>query len=190
MDKVAPLRTRVDPELSLDLARRWPHIRPVLFRTAFRLCRDEILAEDLVQEMLELVLRGDRTWNREAYPTVERFLCSVLGSVWTHRKRSRVRSGEEFFQPTYDGHDPTEDVPTSKADPEEARSIYETNKGVRGLVARVREQLDGDPVALGVLSLTESGIDDPELQAEALGRSLVEIYNARKRLRYLARKVS
>ncbi len=168
----------IDPALGGLIAKAYAEHRDVLFGVAFKLCRNKAMSRELVTNALGAFLTGDRTY-RPDVPMVTQ-LCNAIGTLWSNQvtvdKRRRTKKSADA-------------VPISK-DPQKLLEKAEHDVELEQFVDRIRQELDGDALAIHAL---EWILDDDEPLAERarrLGIDKDEFALARKRALYAARKVA
>jgi DNA-directed RNA polymerase specialized sigma24 family protein len=153
---------------------------PRVLAAARRLTRSPAAADDLVQTVFVLIARRKRRWDPALVPDPERFVLDVLGSVWSNeRTRATSRAEARFLHGVEDDLAPSSDVsPEALAIGKEAQMTHADT------MQRVLERLAGDPVALGVIRLSDEDVTSRAEQAGRLGVTIEQIKAARQRIDY------
>jgi DNA-directed RNA polymerase specialized sigma24 family protein len=113
----------------------------------------EAEATEVINDAIETCLRGGRTWKEEM--SLEAFLCSVIWSEVSHRRRSTAR---RYVVGLDDIAEPM--APSSRRDDRFAACR---------LLARIKHAIGGDPQVEELFAIIESGAEKPAARAVALG---------------------
>ena len=137
--------------------------------------------EDFALDAFQKALDG-RTWNRVAYPTLERFLRSIIDSDISHLVNSVDNAqGRRLSPPS--GNDETVkayDVPGTEGDP---LQIVVDRDWQESFHAEAMKELDGDEFLIELLKCLDAEITEPSELAVLMGKTVDEINNGKKRLR-------
>jgi hypothetical protein len=139
-------------------------------------------AADFASKAMELVILGQRAWDRSAYPDFAKFMKSVIDSRISSLVRSiENRTTRRIGRPgasdegaaayEFSGYD------------EEPIELDIQREDAEAFRAAVIKALDGDEQAFQVFECLEADITKPAEIAEYLGVPVKEINNVQKRLR-------
>lgn len=131
-------------------------------------------AEETVQDAIRLFLKR----GGQADPTDPKALLEALGSNINGIAVNRRRKKAELAVSLTEDGEPAE---VAGAENLEQRSI--DDQIARKAISTLLERVDGDELASAIVMLTSDGVEEPADQAEALGRPVQEVYNARRRLK-------
>lgn len=131
-------------------------------------------AEETVQEAIRLFLASGGV----ADPTNPKALLDALGSgingVAVNFRRKKARRAVTL---TEDGE------PAEPTDPPDPEARIENHDMARKAVSALHERVGHDELVFWLVTLMDEGINEPADQARALGRTIGEVYNARRRLK-------
>ena len=129
-------------------------------------------ADDYVQEAIKGYFSGPRTWNREAYPTMEEFLKSVIDSKMSNWGRSRAFKEQQVTDHIDDEAD---------AGPGGDHRNVERDRRVESELYRI---VDDDERAVELYAVLEGYLDGDKRSeiAEEWGMTPDQVTNAKKRL--------
>ncbi len=175
---------------SFERARREienPLVRARLKRLAWQHTDNDADAEDLVQLALTRVFDPEGSpWDPEGGRSFFLHVGSVINGLAVNEWRSaRVRheiidSGVARDDETADG------APLADRALEEHQEREELRRRGTLLLERLGDQ---DPVATEVILASRDGCETPAEQAAHIGRDVEEVYDAYRRLKYLARQI-
>lgn len=137
-------------------------------------------AEDVAQQAtLVLFDPSRRRWERSVHADVFDALAPIVVGLVSNRRQKHGNRREI-------SHENLEDAErSSRVAPRDARTPEATvakAERARVVMERLRARVADDVVAREVVTLLEEGVDGREGQAQALGRSIEEIKNARRRI--------
>jgi DNA-directed RNA polymerase specialized sigma24 family protein len=204
--------------VSDDLLRSqdWGRVRAQILAYAMKRARSKAKAQDLAQEAMMRALDARwNPWDPEKHPDIVDFLISIVNRLLAnenqkrkvHREISmdrelRGETGREgdgdlagaTLRKALAGGDDGDAGKARKNPLADPAATPEAAAGDRELyrrrVARLRERLARDRVALDAIDQTELEVDLPEEQAAATGHALHEIETARRRIAFHAKKVA
>lgn len=138
-------------------------------------------AEDVVGDAFQKALSGERAWNQKKYPDIERFLRSVIRSMVNHELESAENKQTVKLNPPPDepDADPLAALPCEQTSVAERLAHEET-------LAMIRDAVEGDEDLECYLMAVEEGYTKRSEAAAAMGVSLSEYDNIKKRF---ARKI-
>jgi hypothetical protein len=170
----------IDLDLVRELDAKWVPLMGDTALVARRFARSREEARDLMNQAYLTLREGKRTWDRTKHPNLFTLICSVLGSLSTHKRDSAAARNET---PLKDGEDV---APSSAPNPEQLAVLFEKDKSRVNALAKLRAK---DPLIDELIPHMEAGVTSSALQAERLGVPVEKIYAAHRRLWYLLTKL-
>jgi hypothetical protein len=168
-----------------EIRSRWEsELHQTVFALGVRYRRNPRGGQELQNETYLALFDGDRTWNRERYPTAKDFVLSVARSICSHTRRAARAKHRGGW---VDGLEDTE--PSSKPNPQELLEMKQEHAEGEGAVAKLDGALEGEEDARKVLRLFAEGVDDLDAQATELGQPPEATKKLRRRVRDVARKI-
>jgi DNA-directed RNA polymerase specialized sigma24 family protein len=161
-----------------------PGVAPRVHRIAWRRCRSDHDAEDLVSDsMMRVCDPDDQPWVPTARPFL-RHMSVVIRYLWRwHRARLRTRNE------IYDGGTAQEESAGHETSPDGEVDELRSLEIQRRLARRLKTRLADDPEALKLLALAEKEDLEPSEQAEELRWKVDKVHLVAKRIRYQAKAV-
>ncbi len=139
-------------------------------------------AADFVNDAIQKALDGDRNWNRQAYPTLEGFLQSIIDSDINHMAESVDNA--KVRRESYSAGEGTPsglcEILGRESEPIRILIDEECRKQFHQAAIQA---LKDDPFLAKLLECLEAEITEPLEIAELLAITVDEVNNAKKRLR-------
>jgi hypothetical protein len=140
---------------------------------------------DIVQEAIDDVLLGRRTWNPEKHPDLLDFMRSVVNSKISHLQTGSENLSDELpsVATHEDGTDHFDTLPSkNSATAAELLQAKEDEERNNDLIFRFYDFVAADPLVQGIVGCTIEGMTKRADIAAALKVKEQEITNANKRL--------
>lgn len=136
-------------------------------------------ASDLAATAVERVLDGSRAWDETTDPYSH--LCSVVDSVVSHLADGQANRHERAMPTarTTDGGEQPVELPGHEPCPARAAEDMEETNRYR---AAVRAAVAKDELARDIFDCLEAGFSTPAEMAVLMGKSVEQIYTAKRRL--------
>lgn len=139
-------------------------------------------AGDIAADAITDVICGSRKWSEGSQPDFYKFLCDVVDSKISHLVESKENRIARRVKVDYRGDEDEEDESDCPADkqfrPDQCALKNDLREHLRTFMLK---ELEGDELALGILSCLEVEIETPKEIAEYLEVTVKEINNAQKR---------
>jgi DNA-directed RNA polymerase specialized sigma24 family protein len=179
---------RVPPsaEVRAKITEVWktPALQTRFFKIAYSICREKLLAKELMEEATMRVLEGRRRWDTQKQPDALVYLGGVVGSLWTHLK-TKAQLHEEA-----DDQNEVVDASAQRI-PNPQVALIEKEEAVEREAIRVELETEFGTSrrAQQLMELMQDGVFDPAEQARLLDLGSDEIKVLRKRLRRALHRV-
>jgi DNA-directed RNA polymerase specialized sigma24 family protein len=135
-------------------------------------------AEEIVQDAIRLFLRAGGVVDTANPRALFLAIGSGVNGIAVNMRRKK---SSRMVALTDDGFLSDLDQVPAAADGPEQRMIED--QLARRRTAAMLKRVQGDELALGILTLMAEGVSEPAEQAKALGHPVAEVYNARRRLK-------
>ncbi len=153
-------------------------VRAQVLVFAVRVARSRHAAEDLVQEAFVRALDPEADpWRPEVEPLLAKHLMRIVDNIQRGKRAHRAVERDPRHAAVVE-----ERMKPPSATPEDTALVSEEDARAARTLEAVKLELRDDPLALQIVELSESGEDRPLDQAEATGRPVEDIRNARKRV--------
>lgn len=138
-------------------------------------------ANDIVKDAVAAVYSGDRKWNPDSNPDALRYFKSVIDSIVNHL----VKSSDHVSRVT--ATQSNEDDELSELDGIEKVTPFDFAVA-ENLITFLKKEVKGDEILEMIVLCLADGIYKSEDMADKLNLDDNEVYNARKRLRKIAKR--
>ncbi len=186
-DKLRPVNSDgpAAPMPLADVLRNHRHIAESLLCAAQRHARSPHDAEDLFQETIRVGLGRPNPPDPADLVTVRRFFGSILNSLGANRRRAARRHAAQEYDD--DASPPSGGMLV--ANPERALLEREEQLARLALKTALRAALAEESVARQMFDLVDAGVRGSGEIALRLGCSVEDVYRARRRIVYHARRL-
>jgi hypothetical protein len=145
--------------------------------------------DSIVSKALTKVLTGERRWNPQTAPDLQKYLMGVIDSLLNHLAQHKDNTALRAVPRQPDGSDaPLSPAPGATdwhpepQDPESVLLQHEQTAYEDRILQHLLDVSQDDPLVTQIIQAMRDGHDKPGEVATALGIPVSEIYNAMKRL--------
>jgi hypothetical protein len=145
--------------------------------------------DSIVSKALTKVLTGERRWNPQTAPDLQKYLMGVIDSLLNHLAQHKDNTALRAVPRQPDGSDaPLSPAPGAtdwhpeSQDPESVLLQHEQTAYEDRILQHLLDVSQDDPLVTQIIQAMRDGHDKPGEVATALGIPVSEIYNAMKRL--------
>jgi DNA-directed RNA polymerase specialized sigma24 family protein len=145
--------------------------------------------DSIVSKAFTKVLTGERRWNPQTAPDLQKYLMGVIDSLLNHLAQHKDNTTLRAVPRLSDGRDaPLSPAPGATAwhqqppDPESALLQHEQAAYEDRVLQHLLGVSEDDPLVTQIIQAMQDGHDKPSEVATALGVPVSDVYNAMKRL--------
>jgi hypothetical protein len=149
--------------------------------------------DSIVSKALTQVLSGERRWNPQTAPDLQKYLMGVIDSLLSHlaqhKDNTTLRAVPGAGAHPDDGREvvlrPTPGATAWHQEPQDPESVllqHEQTAYEDRVLQHLLDVSQDDPLVTQIIQAMRDGHDKPGEVATALGRSVSDVYNAMKRL--------